>query len=167
MSNNIRRQLTLFVEENDAIRIESVREKFNPVQCTLIQSHVTLCREDELVNLEKIVENLRKLDAQPVTIKFAGVARFDNGKGVFLPGATANNEFHQLRKKILQGATDLIRQIVPHITLMHPRNSCCTDDIFEVIRTMDLPTCLTFNEVSLIEQIGAGRWQTKMTYPLQ
>ena len=54
---NIRRQLTLFVGEKDAITIEQIRQKFNPLQFKLIKSHVTLCREDEIENLEQVIEN--------------------------------------------------------------------------------------------------------------
>ena len=55
MTNNIRRQLTLFVEQKDAETIEKVRQEFNPKQFELIKSHVTLCREDEIQNLEQVI----------------------------------------------------------------------------------------------------------------
>jgi hypothetical protein len=54
---NIRRQLTLFVEQKDAEIIERVRQEFNPIQFNLIKSHVTLCREDEIQNLEQVISN--------------------------------------------------------------------------------------------------------------
>lgn len=38
--NNIRRQLTLFVEETEAKQIEAIRDKYNPLQKSL--SSVTL-----------------------------------------------------------------------------------------------------------------------------
>ena len=48
----MRRQLTLFVKKEDAETIEQIRQAFNPRQFELIKSHVTLCREDEIQNLE-------------------------------------------------------------------------------------------------------------------
>ena len=161
----VRHQLTLFVDKDDANHIESIRAKFNPIQHNLISCHVTLCREDEITNLEKVLENLRSLKWQPITIQFDQVIRFENGKGVLLPGAINNNEFHQLRQKVLQGLVNPVRQHLPHITLMHPRNSTCTDEIFEIIRKVNLPVSLRFKTISLIGQIDGGQWQTRLTIP--
>ena len=53
-----------------------------------------------------------------------------------------------------------------HITLMHPRNSICTDEIFKNIQETDLPSSLTFDNISLIEQVDGGEWQTLKVYKL-
>ena len=52
---NNRIQLTLFVDPKEAVTIERVRQEFNPGQFKLIKAHVTLCREDEIQDLEKVV----------------------------------------------------------------------------------------------------------------
>jgi hypothetical protein len=44
----IRRQLSLYVPEPIATRLEAVRRVLDPVQHALIPAHVTLCRDDEL-----------------------------------------------------------------------------------------------------------------------
>jgi hypothetical protein len=54
-------QLTLFAEENKSGVIEKIREAFNPQQYELIKAHVTLCREDELEQLDKVLANLETL----------------------------------------------------------------------------------------------------------
>ena len=54
----MRRQLTLFVDPKDAINIEQVRNEFNPRQFEIIKAHVTLCREDEIQDLERVMTNL-------------------------------------------------------------------------------------------------------------
>lgn len=138
--------------------IESIREKYNPKQFQLIDSHVTLCREDELVDLEKILDKLQNHSLSPITLKFAGVRRFDNGKGVLLPAAGNSEAFHQLRKKLLPTTNEPIHRPEPHITLMHPRNSTCTDEIFAAIQSSKLPEDLTFGQVSLIQQTDGGAW---------
>jgi hypothetical protein len=51
------------------------------------------------------------------------------------------------------------RRLEAHITLMHPRNATCTDAIFEEIRAHALPAQITFNTVSLIEQVDGGPWR--------
>jgi len=159
VTNNIRRQLTLFVEQKDAETIEQVRQEFNPRQFELIKSHVTLCREDEIQNLEQVLSNLLFLSHTEIVIEFGKAARFGKGKGLFLPATTDNGEFQELRRQILVGLTDNPRKQEPHITLMHPRNSTCTDNIFGQIEKVSLPTKLKFKRISLIEQEDGGQWK--------
>jgi 2'-5' RNA ligase len=159
MDKNIRQQLTLFVDKKDASEIESIRKKFNPKQQQLIDAHVTLCREDEISNIDNALNNLQNLDTSTITIQFGQATRFDNNKGVLLPAYIDNVQFQQLRKKILTALNMPVRRHEPHITLMHPRNSNCTDEIFEEIKSVNLPTSLKFDTVSLIEQIDGGQWQ--------
>ncbi len=162
MTSNIRRQLTLFVEPTDALTIEQTRQEFNLRQFEIIKAHVTLCREDEIENLEQVISNLLFLTQtqQNIFIEFDKVARFDNGKGLFLPATNDNKEFEYLRRQILFGLYDNPRNQKPHITLMHPRNSTCTDRIFEQVEEVNFPTKLEFKRISLIEQENGGQWKT-------
>ena len=155
----MRRQLTLFVQRNDAKHIEDIRCKYNPQQSEIIDSHVTLCREDEIENMDQILHNLTQLEQKAITINFGQVIRFDNGKGVYIKSISDNYEFHQLRRKILKGVNHNPRRQEPHITLMHPRNSTCTDNIFEQILKIEIPNELTFTKISLIEQEGNNVWK--------
>jgi 2'-5' RNA ligase len=160
MPNTTRRQLTLFVNKGDKKEIEAIRQKFNPVQYELIGCHVTLCYEDEMQNFGKVLTNLETLKHPLLTIHFDKPVRFDNGKGVLMPGAERNIAFQQLRAEILKDAGPVVRQVQPHITLIHPRNAVCTDDIFTSITKTPLPSQLKFTTISLIEQVGGGPWQT-------
>ena len=166
METITRRQLTLFVDKKYAHEIENVRRQFNPKQKELIDSHVTLCREDEIKNINAILDNLQQLDTPQIAITFGQVMRFENGLGVLLPALGHNDQFHLLRSKVLKDLCVTIRRLEPHITLMHPRNSTCTDEIFSVIRKIRLPTYLTFDTISLIEQINGGQWQILKSYKL-
>jgi 2'-5' RNA ligase len=159
MTPNTRRQLTLFVKKQDAAVIESIRSRFNPVQQELIDCHVTLCREDEIADLEKVLKNLRTNKLNAITIQFGPAIRFDNGKGVLLPAVSDNHVFQQLRLKILEGTASSIRRHEPHITLMHPKNATCTNEIFEIIQQTIFPQVFRFTEVSLIEQVNGGAWK--------
>ena len=78
-----------------------------------------------------------------------------------------NEQFDLLRSKVMTGLVKTVQKHEPHITLMHPRNSTCTDQIFEVIQKSKLPTNLTFDTISLIEQIDGGQWQVLKTYKLK
>jgi 2'-5' RNA ligase len=167
MSNIIRRQLTLFVENKDAKNIELVRNKFNPQQSKLIKSHVTLCREDEIENLEKVIQNLVSIQAACIKISFAKAIRFENEKGVLLPATGDNKAFQQLRKLVLQGLNTNPRIQQPHITLMHPRNSTCSDDDFLQIAAIILPSSLVFKKISLIAQGEDGKWITEQAFDLK
>jgi 2'-5' RNA ligase len=167
VNSNTRRQLTLFVEQRDAETIELVRKEFNPTQFGLIKSHVTLCREDEIEDIELVVSNLLLLTQPEIVIAFGKAARFDNGKGVFLPATSGNAEFEEIRRQVLVGLCDKPRKEDPHITLMHPRNSTCTDHIFEQIEKISLPTELTFQRISLIEQEDGGQWKILQEFELK
>lgn len=167
MEYNLRRQLTLFVAENDAKIIETVRTAFNPIQRKLIDCHVTLCREDEIACLEKVIENLNNSNLKAITIQFGKPIRFNEGKGVLLPANANNKAFDELRKQILLGVINNPRQHQPHITLMHPRNAICTNEIFQKICQLQFPSELIFKEIALIEQLNGGVWKTIQTFQLK
>lgn len=151
-----RMQLTLFLPENDAVVIEQLRRRFNPKQFNLIGAHVTLCREDELGTIETVMQQMADLNAGCITIDFGSPERFSEGKGVLIPAVGANRLFQDLRKAILAGEP---RRHEPHITLMHPRNSTCTEDIFAQIMATELPGQIIFRKVCLIEQEDGGVWK--------
>jgi 2'-5' RNA ligase len=153
-----RRQLTLFVEEKDAETIEKIRAKYNPEQYQLIKSHVTLCREDELEPFENILHNLTNLTHSYISIEFGSVSRFSEGKGVLIPSNGDNETFQNVRKLVLQGLTDNPKKHEPHITLMHPGNSTCTDRIFEQLKKTVFPIKLEFRKISVIEQVDGKPW---------
>lgn len=169
MTSNIRRQLTLFPEPADVLIIEQIRQEFNPLQFELIKAHVTLCREDEIENLEQVLSNLLLLiqTQQNIYIEFGKVARFDNGKGLFLPATNDNKQFENLRRRVLSGLIDEPEKKEAHITLMHPRNSTCTDTIFELVEKINLPAKLEFKRISLIEQENGGQWKILKNFELQ
>lgn len=162
----VRHQLTLFVQQQDATAVEAIRSQYNPAQQQLIASHVTLCREDELMPLNVIVAHLQQLRIAPITIQFGVVKRFDGSKGVLLPATGENTAFHQLRQAVLQPMNTTPRCHEPHLTLIHPRNATCTDAIFEAIQATPLPQQLTFTAVSLIKQIDGGKWQVLQQFHL-
>jgi 2'-5' RNA ligase len=165
--NTKRIQLTLFIPENDAETIESVRKKYNPLQYELIKSHVTICREDELVEIEKVIANVENINQANIDINFGEVIRFDNGKGLMLPTMGNNKSFENLRKLILKGIIETPRNHEPHITLMHPRNSTCTDEIFRQIKDYNFPNKITFNKISLIDQEMGMPWKIVKVFELK
>ena len=162
-----RLQLTLFIEENEAQSIEKIRRTFNPLQFELIKAHVTLCREDELENIEGVMLNLEKLNKAYVTIDFGDIIRFSEEKGVLIPALDDNESFQKLRATILEGIIDQPRKHTPHITLMHPRNSTCSDSIFEQIRKVELPKKIRFKKISIIEQVMGMKWQVLRDFELK
>lgn len=167
MTKNIRRQLTLFVDPKDAQIIELIRQEFNPRQFMLIKSHVTLCREDEIENLEQVISNLHSLTQKEIVTEFGKATRFDNDKGLLLPAITDNIDFQDLRRQILIGLNDNPRKHEAHITLMHPRNSTCTDVIFHHIERLSLPKQLSFKKISLIEQEDGEKWNILQEFELR
>ena len=167
MENNIRQQLTLFVPRKDAIEIELIRNRYNHIQHNLIDSHVTLCREDEIVDIDQVLCNLKMIDLSSITINFGKPVRFENGNGVLLPAYGINEQFHELRKKVLTGLLNIVRHHEPHITLLHPRNSTFNKEVFKAIQKANLPANLNFDTISLIEQINGSKWRIKNEFKLK
>jgi hypothetical protein len=163
-----RTQLTLFADPDEAAAIERLRAEHDPVQHGLIACHVTLCREDELVELERVTENLRTGGGglARIALDFGPARRFSEGKGVLSPAIGDTRAFHDLRAAVLRGAVTELRTLEPHITLMHPRNSTCTDAAFAAIARAALPARLSFAAISVIEQIDGGRWETLAAFAL-
>lgn len=161
-----RTQLSLFIAPKWAETIESIREKYNPLQYALIKSHVTLCREDELTPLEQVLENLKNLNAEALSIDFGPVIRFSEGAGVMIPAIGPYDRFQQLRIKVLHGIIKNPRAQEPHITLMHPRNSTCTDEIFKIIGQVEFPAQIRFKKISLIEQEIGKEWRVLREFEL-
>lgn len=156
-----RRQATLFL--SNATQIEHFRRRFSPYQARLISAHVTLCREDEVENWVVI---RARLDALPreVTLEFGPPRR--DGDLVYLPGNDINGDFRVLRSFLLAGQSDQVRDHAPHITLIHPRNGKCTDEIWTEIETEIKPFVYTFSEASIILQSNGGVWETLQSFPL-
>lgn len=141
-----------------------MRCRYNLAQAALIAAHVTLCREDELQDLEHIQHNLRQLRwAAPLRIQIDPMKRFAEGKGVMLPANAENLDFQALRVAIL--GTDA-RLHEAHITLLHPRNATCTDEIFAAMQVRNLPRELQFDQIHLISQVDGGIWEVLEVFPL-
>ena len=137
-------------------QIETVRLRYNPLQAQLIPAHVTLCREDEVTDWITFEARLKKLSPFQVTLTFGVPVREDNF--VFLPVQEGRNNFHDFRSAILSKEA---RTQTPHVTLIHPRNGTCTDQIFaEIVATVNAPFQYSFREVMLIEQENGGVWKS-------
>ena len=73
-----------------------------------------------------------------MTIEFGKVKRFKNGKGVLIPATIGNENFQNLGRQALKEPDDNPGQHEPHITLMPPVNSTCTDTIFETLKKIKI-----------------------------
>jgi len=54
----------------------------------------TLCRDDEIEQLEKVKANLKKLNFCSSILEFGKPIRFSNGKGVIIPASGRCNGRH-------------------------------------------------------------------------
>ena len=160
-----RKQLTLFFEE-ESDSIEKIREMFNPEQHKIIRSHITLCREDEIEEIETILYNLENLKTEYFELELSGLKRFSEGKGVLITIIDTKNYFKNLRGLILKNTASEPREHKPHITLMHPRNSTCNDLIFEEIRKSEFPKKINITRITLIEQKIGEVWNVLNEYKL-
>ena len=99
-------------------------------------------------------------------LKFGSAELFESGKGVWLPGIDPSGNFNFLRKQLLKDLIPNVGQHRPHITLMHPRNSNCTKEIYDEIKQIPLPQELNFNRISWIEQRNGGKWTVLREFDL-
>lgn len=153
----LRRQATLFLK--DRPDIERIRKHFNSVQAALISAHVTLLREDEVIDWDEVAARTGEI-RKAVTLKIGQPRR--DGHLVFLPCEDIEESFRDLRIH-LQKSRD-IRDHKPHITLIHPRNAACSDETWDEIRESIEPFTYTFREVSFILQEKGGVWKTIRTF---
>ncbi len=162
---NTRIQLTLFVAPPAADILEPLRRTLDPVQSRLISAHVTLCREDELVDLstEEIGTRLKKAPHGQLTLTF-GMAQVFSDHGVLLPCVEGEVEFQALRKIVLgsQGT----RKHEPHLTLAHPRNPRAPGNIPAALLNVPSSLSVTFTTVSLISQQAREPWRVLAEYAL-
>ena len=105
------------------------------------------------------MHNLMNLTFSFITINFGNVARFFPGKGVLMPGVGENLAFYNLKESVLNGNVEKNEKFAPHITLMHPRNSICSDMEFAQIQKFVLRNAIQFRKVSLMVREAIGKWQ--------
>lgn len=157
-----RRQATLYLPLADSTAIESLRARFNRVQFELIRAHVTLCREDEVSDWDKIASRLSDPGSIEVKLSFGEPVR--DGNLVYLPATGSTESYDALRSALLSTRNSLPRKHDPHITLVHPRNGTCSDFVFDEIACQLKPFTITFRSVTLIEQVDGGSWQELKTF---
>lgn len=147
-----RRQASLYLTGQSDI--EALRSRYNPMQARLIPPHVTLCREDEVTDWEDLQNRLESMRPFEITITFGIPVREDNF--VYLPVVEGLEEFQSFRRAILSKEA---RIHTPHLTLIHPRNGICSEQIFaDISKTITEPFPYTFREVRIIEQEVGGIW---------
>ncbi|HSS50742.1 MAG TPA: 2'-5' RNA ligase family protein [Thermoanaerobaculia bacterium] len=142
--------------------MESLRSRFNPVQFSLIRSHVTLCRENEVEDWEAFSFRLARSGPFNVSLAFDRPVR--EGNLVYLPAVESVDSFDALRYVLLGNGGSRPRKQPAHITLIHPRNGACTDAVFGEILSQFVPFSTTFDTVTLIEQTEGGRWRDIATF---
>ena len=76
-----------------------------------------------------------------------------------MPAVGNLESFENLRKNVLNGIIEKPQIQEPHVTLMHPRNATCTDEIFAEIQKYNLPNKIKFSKISLIEQEMGQKWR--------
>ncbi len=162
-----RQQLTLFLDPSASNAIEAVRRQYNPEQYALISSHLTLCREDEIEEIDQVIQNCVNLNLGSFHLPLGELVRFSDGKGLYIEVIDQYKGFQELRKAVLRDVVKEPRIHDPHITVMHPRNSTCTDVIHNEILKYELPKRIMINKISLIEQELGKQWYVLDSYSLK
>lgn len=152
----VRRQLSLFANREDAAPIERVRERVDPVQFALIPAHVTLCREEDLLDLGEAQVDERIGGSRTLVLGFGAPEPFST-HGILLPCIEGEAAFQALRSRVLGGRSE--RHQSPHVTLAHPRNPKAAGNSPQAASTLDAGLRCRFDRLVLIEQIAGQAWQ--------
>ena len=153
----IRLQLSLFVAEPEAGRLEALRSLLDPLQQALIPAHATLARNGDIDTGSGADwrERIASTREAAVSLGF-GPAEAFHEHGILLRCIEGAHRFDALRLRLLgPGALPL----APHITLAHPRNPRAPGNSLAVARER-LPErlVLRFDSLNLVEQRNGGRW---------
>jgi hypothetical protein len=155
---NTRIQLSLLIPPPVSLQLEAVRRLLDPVQASLIPAHVTLCREDELADLElaALWSRLAVAKAGPVRLSFGRPEPFHE-HGILLRCVAGEEGFQALRRLVL-GSSEVRRQD-PHITLAHPRNPKSPHNSLSNAGLLPNEITIAFPSIYLIQQEGSAPWQ--------
>ncbi len=159
----LRRQLTLFVPNQESGPIETLRRRLDPVQHALIRAHVTLCREHELADAAGFVEHLQRATPGALTLTFGPPERFAE-HGVLLPCTGGAPAVEQVRRFVL--GSPAARGVTPHISLAHPRNPRAPANGGGPLPKVAAGFAFTFTSVALIEQVASSPWRVVAAFPL-
>jgi 2'-5' RNA ligase len=162
--HEIRKQLSMYVPNEAAKEIETVRKIVDPIQSNLISAHITLCREDELHDLSTIKTRLAHISLKPITLRF-GKPEIFSGHGLLLNCIDGEDDFRLLREYLL--ASKNIKNQQPHITLAHPRNLKSAGNLLGNTSRLSEMMEITFPTVYLIEQEDNAPWRVMEEYELQ
>lgn len=161
---SLRRQITLFVPGSERSRIDAIRQRYNPAQFALIAAHVTLCRDEEVLEWSVLQARARQMAFIDISLSFGPPVQDDNF--VYLPAVGPTDDFHELRVRILDD--EHCRRQDPHITLVHPRNGTCTATQFETIRSfIGSEFTVPFRGLTFIEQFAGAPWRRVCSFPIE
>ena len=154
----IRRQLSLYVAEPEASRLEALRRVLDPVQQALIPAHVTFGREGDFGKGTDLEWRERIADLHDSALQLVfGVAEAFHEHGILLRCMEGVERFEALRMRVFGPA---LLPLAPHITLAHPRNPRAPGNSLAAAR-QQLPERLPlrFDTLNLVEQHDGGRWR--------
>lgn len=155
-----RRQLSLFLPEQQRSLVEPIRLRLDPIQHSLIPAHVTLCRQEELTEWREINERLIQLGEFSITVRLGNPEELPDGC-ILLRLTQGVEQFQALRQSILGEAC---RAYDAHLTLLHPRNATGVVHDIAAIAHKIANLVITFRTISLIEQRGCDPWRVKDEY---
>lgn len=157
-------QLSLFVLGPKARTLNELRARVDPVQASLIDAHVTLCREDELASHPDryIATRVGEWAGGPLALKF-GAPVPSTLHGVLLPCTQGQEAFDDLRRHIL--GRDAPSEYA-HVTLAHARNPVAAGNTPDAFKALRGGVSLSLGQIALIEQTGSGRWLKLWEQPL-
>jgi 2'-5' RNA ligase len=175
MASRTRRfQATLFLPEDVAVAIQSIRSEFDRESAQAIAPHVTVLYEDELASVDTLRERLTAIKANlhAFRVMLSEPRTWSAGPegGIYLAVSDVDGGIAALRGLLLADVnlTPIGAQYQPHVTLVHTHAEPATcRRAWEFLRQWPEFTEDVFIESVAVIEEEAGAWRKRGAYLLK
>jgi 8-oxo-dGTP pyrophosphatase MutT (NUDIX family)/2'-5' RNA ligase len=169
-----RRQVTIFLSDDIAARVDEVRAHFDPESARRIRPHVTVVHDGPegplddlaLADLQRRVALVAR--EHPTFTLHLGAARpwGTAEAGIYLEVDDRDRALDALRRSL--GVDGSGREFVPHVTLVHVRSvvAAAARDAWTALSGWQVDADVAVESISVIESDDGGGWRTVATFAL-
>ncbi len=165
----MRRQVTIFLPEPVAERIDEIRTRFDPDTARRIAPHITVVHDADSAELGELRSQLELVGSSrpPLSLRLTGVRCWGSPiAGIYLATEAAHGVIETIRRAL--GVVDAPGvEYVPHVTLTHPRTVPAprAREAWDAIRGWTVDEIVHIDRLAIVELDGS-EWRTRATVAL-
>ncbi|MDQ1477096.1 MAG: hypothetical protein QOE62_2325 [Actinomycetota bacterium] len=174
----VRRQVTIFLPDVVAARVDDLRARFDPEMARRIPPHITVVHDVVLsgaalgetdLSFAELRSRVGRVAAEfpPFTLYLADVRHWGSAEaGIYLAVDDRESVVDAIRRS-LRVVDEPEIEFVPHVTLVHPRSvsADAARDAWTAIAGSAVDADVTITSIAIIETDGS-EWRTVATFPL-